>query len=228
MAGNFYWRNEAEAVAGAANFASMMSASPQSFGATVAQAAAFAQLNATLQGAYAVAIEPATRTSVSVSVKSEALRAMRAGAVLLARVAAATPTVSDAQLMSLGLSPRATRSPRAVPDGAPVVRVTGTSGRVVTLRIGVPGSARRGLPFGARGANVYSFVGENPPTDRRAYYFEAMTTRAKAQITFPNDVPNGATVWLSANWVGARGQLSAGSAPVSFNLPGGSVVPGAA
>jgi hypothetical protein len=36
-------------------------------------------------------------------------------------------------------------------------------------------------------------------------------------------VPSGATVWLSASWVNARGQASVGSTPISFTLQGGAV-----
>ena len=61
------------------------------------------------------------------------------------------------------------------------------------------------------------------PEDPAAYHFEGMATRAKMQILFPNTVPSGATIWLSAQWVSARGQLSFGSVPVSFTLQGGAI-----
>ncbi len=72
-------------------------------------------------------------------------------------------------------------------------------------------------------ANIFSYVGPTAPTDPREYHFEGGTTKAKAQIIFPNAVPSGSTVWLSASWVSARGQISAGSVPVSFTLQGGAI-----
>jgi hypothetical protein len=36
-------------------------------------------------------------------------------------------------------------------------------------------------------------------------------------------VPSGATIWLSAQWVSARSQLSPGSTPISFTLQGGAL-----
>src|SRR5207248_1359893 len=135
---------------------------------------------------------------------------------------------TDAQLLSLGLSPRPTRAARAAPAGAPVVDVAATMGRVAILRVREAGSIRVALPFGALGANLYSFVGPTSPADPRDYHFHGMTTRARTQITFDNDVPNGAMVWLSARWVGARGRTSAASEPVCFPLPGGSALPVAA
>ncbi len=71
--------------------------------------------------------------------------------------------------------------------------------------------------------NIYTFVGPEAPTDPRQYHFEGPTTRPTTQIIFPNTVPSGATVWVSAQWVSARGQLSIGSVPISFALQGGAI-----
>jgi hypothetical protein len=77
------------------------------------------------------------------------------------------------------------------------------------------------MEIGIRGANLYSFVGPNPPADPRDWHHERMTTRALARLEFPGDVPNGATVWLSACWVTARGATSPAAEPTPFTLQGG-------
>ena len=112
---------------------------------------------------------------------------------------------------------------RDVPAAAPVVQVISVVGRVVTLRVKDPTSEMRGLPFGAIGANLYSFVGPDSPSDSRGYHFEGVTTRAKTRIVFPNSVASGATVWLSACWVSKRGETSIASVPMSFTLQGGAI-----
>jgi hypothetical protein len=99
------------------------------------------------------------------------------------------------------------------------------SGRRVNLRLHSSDSGRRGIAAGARGANLYSYVGTSAPSDPRDYRFEKMTTRAIAQIDFPPDVPGGATVWLSARWVNARGQAGPAGAPVRLTLQGGAALP---
>ena len=111
--------------------------------------------------------------------------------------------------------------PRPVPAVPPVVEVVSVSGRQVKVRIRSATSESRGKPFGAIGANVYSYVGVAAPTDATAYHFVGMATRATADIAFPNTVASGATVWLSAQWVSARGELSFGSVPISVTLQGG-------
>ena len=226
MTHNFYRGPEAGVVAGSANFASLLASSFASYGISSAQATAFGVLNAALQSAYAAAVEPVTRTSVAVARKNQALSEMRAGAILLARIISATPTVSDAQLVSLGLLPRRTRTRIPAPATAPMIDVGVVTGRLVNLRLhSADFRRRRGIEPGAKGANLYSFVGDAEPTDPRDYHFEGMTTRTITQVTFPNNVASGATVWLCACWVSDRGETGPTSAPVNVTLQGGAVLP---
>jgi hypothetical protein len=225
---NFYLGNEADVVAGSANFAARIAAGYAGYGLSAAQSAAFGVLNATLQTAHAASVEPGTRTSVAVAAKTHALRAMRAYAISLGRIVAATRTVSDAQLIELGLLPRPTRRPIGPPTTAPAVEIRAVHGRIVTIRVRPAGSYRRGIEHGTAGANLYSYVGPSAPTDPRDWHFERMTTRANAQVAFPADVPNGALVWLSARWVSKRGAGGPASEPVPFTLAGGAALPAAA
>jgi hypothetical protein len=228
MPRNFYFGKTADVVAGSANFASLIATGFATYGLTTGQATAFGTLNTALQTAWSVAVEPSTRTRVTIATKNQAVKNMRASAILLAKIIYATPTVTDAQLVGLGLLPRATRAPIPAPTTAPVVEVGVVSGRLVNLRLHASDSERRGMEHGAKGANVYSYVGPTPPTDPRDYFFEGMATRAITQVLFPDSVASGATVWLSARWVSARGQTGPASAPVSFTLQGGAALPEAA
>jgi hypothetical protein len=229
MPRNFYFGKDATVVTGSANFASVIATDFASLGLTSAQSTAFGTLNTALQSAYSAAVDPTTRTRVTIADKNLALKNMRSSAILLAKIIYATPTVTDAQLIGLGLLPRSTRAPIPAPSTAPVVEVGIVSGRIVNLRLhSADFPDRRGMEPGATGANLYSFVGATPPVDSRDYHFEGMTTRTIAQIIFPADVASGALIWLSARWVSARGQLGPASTPVSFNLQGGAVLPEAA
>jgi hypothetical protein len=229
MPENFYFGKEATVVTGSANFASVIATDFASLGLTSAQSTAFGTLNTALQAAYSAAIDPTTRTRVTIAQKNLALKNMRSSAILLSKIIYATSTVTDAQLIGLGLLPRSTRTPIPAPSTAPVVEVGVVSGRLVNLRLrSADFPDRRGMEPGAKGANLYSYVGATPPADARDYHFEGMTTRTIAQIVFPADVASGATVWLSARWVSARGQLGPASAPVRFTLQGGAAVPEAA
>ena len=228
MPHNFYVGTNAQVVAGSANFAALIATDFADYGLTNSQATAFGTVNTALQSAWSEATEPTTRTRITIAAKNLALKNMRTQAILLAKIIYATPTVSDAQLLGLGLLPRASRTPIPAPTTAPVVEVGVVSGRLVNLRLHASDSERRGMEVGAKGANVYSYVGPTPPDDSRDYHFEGMTTRTITQVLFPDSVASGATVWLSARWVSARGQLGPASAPVAFTLQGGAALPQAA
>lgn len=228
MPHNFYNGRNADVVAGSANFAALIATGFASYGLTTGQATSFGTLNTALQTAYSAAIEPTTRTRVTIASKNLAIRNMRANAVLLARIIYATATVTDSQLVALGLLPRSARTPIPAPTTSPIVEVGTVSGRIVNLRLHSSDSERRGMEAGAKGANLYSYVGATPPTDPRDYHFEGMATRTITQILFPNTVASGANVWLSARWVSARGATGPASTPVSFTMQGGAVLPEAA
>jgi hypothetical protein len=227
MGQNFYHGKDADIVAGSANFAALISAGPTTYGLVAAQSTAFGLLNTALQDAYTTAITPETRTPVAIAAKNIALKNVRESAKHLANQIAGTASVTNAQLVSLGLLPRTIPTPRPVPSTPPVLEVVSCSGRLVKVRIHDATSESRGKPFGAIGANIYSYVGASAPAEPSAYHFEGMGTRPVTDIIFPNSVASGATVWLSAQWVSARGQLSVGSTPISFTLQGG-LIPAAA
>jgi hypothetical protein len=105
-----------------------------------------------------------------------------------------------------------------------MVRVLSVIGRVVNIRVcDKDSSSGRSKPFGARAAQIFSYVGEESPADDREYRYECFASRTTTQITFPDHVPSGATVWLSARWLSARGETSMASAPLSFTLQGGPI-----
>ena len=89
----------------------------------------------------------------------------------LAKIVSATPTVSDAELISLRMNTRPTPKRRDVPATAPVVRMISVVGRVVKFRVKDSASEMRGLPFGASAANLYSFVGPSAPNDPEGISF---------------------------------------------------------
>jgi hypothetical protein len=223
MPRNFYYGKDADVVTGSANFAALILSAPVSYGLVAAQATSYGTVNTALQGAYTAAISPDTRTPVAIEAKTTAMKNVQRNAMLLSKIIYATPTVTNAQLVALGLLARTVPTPRLVPSVPPVLEVVSVFGRVVKVRIHSGSSESRAKPFGAIAANLYSYVGPAAPTDPTAYHYEGMATRATTDILFPNTVASGATVWLSAQWVSARGQLSVGSVPISVTIQGGAI-----
>ena len=223
MSKNFYHLPDAQFAQASAQFFVLINAAPASYGTSAAQAAAYGVLNTAYQTALNLATGQTTRTKLTIGNKDLARKALKDNAMFLAGIIRGTPTVTNPQLESLGLLPRTIPTPRPVPSTSPMVEVIAVVGRLVKIRVHDATSERRGLPFGARGANIYSFVGTSSPTDPRSYHFEGMTTRAATDILFPDSVASGATVWLSACWVSDRGQTGTGSTPISFTLQGGAI-----
>jgi uncharacterized protein (UPF0333 family) len=196
---------------------------PTAFGLTAGELTSYTTLSTTYSTALTTATTPTTRTRVAIGAKNIAKQALKAASVNIARTITAVPTVTNAQLISLKLNERVSPQPRPVPALAPVVEIVSVSGRLVKARIHDGSTESRKKPFGAIGAMVYSFVGAESPADPSEYHYEGMATRATMDILFPTSVASGATVWLSAQWVSARGELSVGSVPISFAIQGGAI-----
>jgi hypothetical protein len=161
---------------------------------------------------------------VAVAAKDAAMKAVQRRAAALAAVVYATDAVGDAQLVSLGLLPRPTRAARHAPATPPTMAVASVMGRVVKVRIHARTTEGTRLAAGAVGANVYSYVGDEPPTDPKQYHYHGLATRATSALVFPDDVPSGATAWVSASWVSRRGETSTACTPVRVTIQGGPVL----
>jgi hypothetical protein len=223
MGKNFYTGTEAELASGSSNLVAIVTPEVATYGVPASVLTSYTTLTTNFNELYEQAIAPATRTPVVVESKNAAKQLLKTASAQIAAMITAMPTVTNAQLLALRLNERIIPQPRPVPAIPPILEVISVSGRLVHVRVHDTETESRGLPFGAIGANIYSFVGPEAPADPRIYHFEGMTTRSKTEILFPDTVATGATIWLSACWVSARGQTSIGSVPISFTLQGGAI-----
>jgi hypothetical protein len=221
MARNFYYGKDADIVSGSASFAALISSSPVIYGLTAAQATSFGVLNASLQGAYTAAVSPPTRGPVSIQAKNQAIHNMRVSAINLAKIAYSTQTVTDTQLMELGLLPRPSRSPVPPPATAPTIDVVSVNGNTVKLRLHSDADpTRRGKPAGVDGASVFSFIGAAPPDTEAEWTFEGVAGKTTINITFPAGTAPGAQVWFTAFWFNSRKQNGPAAIAVGTKIPG--------
>ncbi|HEV7297913.1 MAG TPA: hypothetical protein VGN72_00995 [Tepidisphaeraceae bacterium] len=119
MSKSFYTGTYEALRAGSANFAALISATPTAFGLTADDAASYALLDAAYQTAWSVADSPNTRTSAAIVGRNDSAIPLRAMAVTLTNKINGTPTVTNEQKTTLGLSVRATPSPAPAP-GMPI------------------------------------------------------------------------------------------------------------
>jgi len=219
----FYTGTDAELLSGSSNFSTLISEGPTVFGLTAAQATAYATLNTAYQTAYAVNIEPSTRTKVTVQNKNMARAALVAGARQLSDYIIQVPTVTDGQLVALGLPARTARTPIPAPGFSPKVDFLSVMGRTVRVRLHDSQSTRRGKPEGVNGASVFSHVGATPPANIADWKFEGNTSRTTVDVVFDESVPAGSLIWVTAFWFNNRKQSGPACDPVSLNIAGGGV-----
>lgn len=115
MGKSFFLGTDAELYAGSAAFSAQITATPTSFGLVAAQATAYAALNAAYATAYLAATNPLTRTKGAIEGKDAAKASLKIMASDLAKIIDGTATVTDQQKANLGLSVRATPTPRPAP-----------------------------------------------------------------------------------------------------------------
>jgi hypothetical protein len=223
MAKNFYRQTDAELVASSLTFSTLISATPEAYGLTAAQATAYAALNTAYAAAYGTAIEPSTRTRSAVAAKDQARKSLVASAKQLATFIIDNLAVSNAQLIDLGLSPRTARVIGPVPGSPPGVAIKSVNGWIVQIRLSDSVTERRGKLPGTIGASVFSYVGEAPPADISAWKFEGSTGRVVLDVAFDNTLAPGTKVWLTAFWFNFRKESGPACDPVSTRLQGGGV-----
>lgn len=207
-------------LAWSSNFSTQISATPTAFGLTAAQATAYAALHTAYSTAYTAAIDPATRTKANISTKNVAKKSLRTSAQDLAKIANAFPTITNAQRILLGLTPRSgTITPVNPPTEAPVMEIVSTNGRTIKLRL--HSQSTKSKPAGVKGASLFSFVGATPPADIDSWKFEGSTTRTHFEMSFSSSTPAGSQVFLTAFWFNPRSQSGPACTPVSAYIAGG-------
>jgi len=207
------------------NFNDRIVASPTTFALSAPQAAAYTPLHTAFVAAYnalMAARGSGTQSKSLTSTKDATKNALLAYARQLYAFVQSNATVSDANKLLLGIALRSIPTPIPPPGVRPGVDVISVAGRTVSLNVhDSASSTKRGKPAPARAAWVYSFVGENYPSDPSLWNFEGSTTKAKFDILFPSTVAGGTQVWICAAWINAKQQAGPVSVPVTTNIQGG-------
>lgn len=190
-----------------------ISESPATYGVPVDVAAQFAAVCADYSAAL-LACTPGARCKSLVAAKNDARELVKVQARLIVQLVRGTASVTDAQKVDLGLGIRAKASPKPVPDAAPAVNVVAVMGKVFEVRLSNLETSTPGKPPSIRGAAIYTFVGEEPPTSIDQWQLPRLTTRTALKIDFPNTLAPGTRVWLCARWFNGKCQMGPISHPV--------------
>lgn len=218
---------DADLDAWATNFDTVITAAPTSYGLIAGQATAFHTLRLAFTNALATAVNPATRTPVTVALKDTA----RAQAVALARqlgqVAQRYPSITDGLLASAGLTVRdPIPSPIPAPVSTPVMSLLSSDSLSHVLRYHDSILANpRGKPPGAVAMQLFAKVGPGAPADISDCVFIGQFSKMPAVAggggsVFQFDPTDaGKTIYYLSRWVTATGKLGPTSAQFAATLP---------
>jgi len=201
------------------NFSGLVSATPTAYGLVAADATSLAALHSSYATALEIALEPTTRTPVTVATKDTARAALVADIRSLARRIQACPTVTVAQKTALELTiVDHVHSPTPPPATKPVASMVELDGRAHLIRLVDEATpTRRARPLGTAGAEVYSFVaqnGETPPGDLEQWRHEGLATRSEFTVNYEqSDI--GKLAHIRAQWINRKGQKGPVSDPIT-------------
>ena len=109
-------------------------------------------------------LKTATRTKGTIAAKDQAKQDMKESCRKIVRVIYAQ-TLTDQQLIDIGLRPHdVIPTPSPIPGAAPILEVVSVFGRQVRIKLKDASGESRGRPKFVSSAQVYSFVGANPPS----------------------------------------------------------------
>jgi hypothetical protein len=167
------------------NFDTLLTAAPATYGLDAPDAAAVANVTATWVAAYALAIDPGTRTSATVADKDAA----RAAAEVVVRPFAVSISLNSAvtnlDKTAIGVTVRSTTpTPIPAPTVAPEVGIQSAIPMLQTLTYKEPGATGKSKPFGVVGVEVFRSIGVVAATDPAQASYNGTVTKSPFRQSF--------------------------------------------
>lgn len=216
---DFIPAKDADFDAWSANFETQIDTEFATYGLTNGQATAYTALDTAWRSAYAAAINPATRTPVTVAAKDAARAAAVANARFLAAIVNAYPGITNSQRTTLGLNPRGdgpTPVPAPTTQPLPVVIRYNPLQHVLQIR-DVETPASRKKPVGAIACQVFAKVGPVAPVDISECTLVGLYTKPFLTITWAGG-DAGKTVYYICRWVTRTGLTGPNSDMISATV----------
>lgn len=224
MPRTFLPSRESDLITWSQSFQSTIVSAASDYGLTDPQAADYTTKQAAFVSAHKVANEPLTRSPGNIEVKNTKKQELITLTRELVDICQASPVMDNDKRKALGITIRdSTPTPVPVPKTSPNIDILSVVGWTVELRLHNEDSTKRAKPEGVKGATVFSYVGETPPTNVDDWKFEGNISKTETTIHFPSTLAAGTKVWTTAFWFNTTSQSGPAAAPVSTNLQGGLV-----
>jgi hypothetical protein len=211
---------DADLVTWSSNFAAVITAAPTSYGLSSGQASAYTTLDTAFATAYEAAINPGTRTPVTVATKDSARNALVANARSLAKIAQGYSGITPELLADAGLTVRdPVPSPIPPPTSMPIISLLTASSLNITLRFKDSVlSNPRSRPDGATSMQLFWTDALTPGADVATYKFAGNATRVPFAVPFES-AQAGKVITFRGRWVNAKGQYGPTSDALAATCP---------
>jgi hypothetical protein len=184
------------------NFTTLLTAAPATYGLVAGNAVTCAAVYAAYAAALTLALDPSTRTAVTVADKNVAKAAMRATIAPFATQISGNPAVLAADKTAIGVTVRVTTRTRAslvdVPLALTVSELTPTYVEVYALNPDTPDTAKR--PYMSTGIEIQQRI-RNAADTADEETNVALGTRRYTRVPTPIGM-NGRKAFFRARWVG--------------------------
>jgi hypothetical protein len=219
MANSFIPHRDVDALTWMQNFSSLITAAPARYALVAADATSIATAVQEFSTSLTVALEPSTRTKVTVNTKNEKRAAAESVCRQYAGVIKRNAGVTDSDKIAIGVPPiNNERTPVPAPGSSPLLNVIGNTPGVQTVRFAdstTPDSGAK--PTGAFQLQLYVAVGDAPAVAPEAATFQGAHTRNAVRVSFQS-TQDGKVATYFARWCGIRGDVGPWSLPVSMRI----------
>jgi hypothetical protein len=200
-----------------ANFATLISAAPATYGLAPGDAAAISAQNTALAAAYALITSPSTKTAATVAAFNSEKVICLALVRPYAQTIALNAGVTTAAKTALGINARtSTPTPISAPTTNPVLTAqsASTAGIIVRYRDAVASPSVKSKPYGVTSMQLFATPSAAPVTDPTALPFIGAITKSPLTLSLPATA--GKTVYIAARWATKKGLVGPWSPVVSY------------
>lgn len=194
-----------------ANFSTLITASPSTYGLMASDAVAIASAVAAWAAAYALVTSPATKTATTVAEKNTQKVTVLAIIRPYSQQVANNPGVTSSNKIALGLNPKtSTPSPITPPSSNPVLTILSQNPGIVNLnyRDSATSPTSKAKPYGVKSCQLYGLASVTPITDPTKLAQQATMTKSPFQFSFPPGYTVGQTFYFAAVWQIQKGGQS--------------------
>ena len=204
-----------------ANFSTLITAAPATYGLTSADAATIAGAVLTWHTDYLLVTSPTTKTATAVQNKNAARVSMLATVRPYAQAISLNAGVSTGAKIALGVNPRtSTPTPITAPTTSPVLTAqsTSTAGTIIRYRDATASPSVKAKPYGVVQVQLYGLASTTPITDPDDLDFQFATTKSPIIVPMAGDA--GKTVYFAGRWITKTGLLGPWSSIISYVVAG--------